>query len=47
MNKVYIHFLVEKDLKRELEKEAKELGLSLNAYLRLTLIGRDKKHEHI
>lgn len=30
------------DLKKQLEQEAKDKGLSLNGYIRLLLIGRDK-----
>ena len=30
------------DLKKELEKEAKDKGLSFNGYIRLLLIGRNK-----
>ena len=39
---VYVHFLLEKDLKNELQKEAKEKGLSLNSYIRMILIERGK-----
>lgn len=42
MNKKYIHFLVEAELKDELEKEAKQKGLSLNSYIRMLLIERVK-----
>lgn len=38
----YIHFLVEKELKDELQKEAKEKGLPLNAYIRLIISERKK-----
>ena len=42
MEKVYIHFQVDNDLKRQLEDEAKRKGLSLNSYIRMLLIERDK-----
>lgn len=32
-------------LKKELEEEANELGLSLNAYIRMLLIERHKKND--
>lgn len=41
-NGVYIHFLVEKEFKEELKKEAKAKGMPLNAYIRMILIKRDK-----
>ena len=37
-----IHIRINDDLKRQLEKEAKEKGLSLNAYIRMLLIERNK-----
>ena len=37
-----IHCRIEEDLKEQLEKEAKETGLSLSAYIRLILIERNK-----
>ena len=37
-----IHNKINDDLKRQLEKEAKEKGLSLNAYIRMLLIERNK-----
>ena len=42
MKKVYLHIQVLKELKQELEDEAKQKGLSLNAYIITILIGRDK-----
>jgi antitoxin component of RelBE/YafQ-DinJ toxin-antitoxin module len=33
---------IDKDLKEELQKEAKEKGLSLTAYIRMLLIERGK-----
>lgn len=42
MNKKYIHVQVETDLKKKLENEAKQKGLSLNAYIRMLLIERGK-----
>ena len=41
-DKQYIHILINKNLKEELQKEAKEKGLSLNAYIRMILIERVK-----
>jgi predicted HicB family RNase H-like nuclease len=40
-NKV-IHIQVETNLKNELQEEAKQKGLSLNAYIRMLLIEREK-----
>ena len=40
--KEILHIQIEKTLKEELQKEAKEKGLSLNAYVRMILIERDK-----
>lgn len=37
-----IHIRIEEDLKEQLEKEAKEKGLSLSAYIRMILIERGK-----
>ena len=37
-----IHIKINDELKRQLEKEAKEKGLSLNAYNRMLLIERKK-----
>ncbi|MDY5929673.1 MAG: toxin-antitoxin system HicB family antitoxin [Candidatus Onthovivens sp.] len=37
-----IHIKINDELKRQLEKEAKEKGLSLNAYIRMLLIERKK-----
>lgn len=42
MNKTYIHFQVDEKMKKELETEAKQRGLSLNAYIRMLLIERNK-----
>ena len=41
-DKNVIHIQVNKDLKTQLEKEAKELELSLNAYIRTILLKRVK-----
>jgi hypothetical protein len=41
-DKNVIHIQVNKDLKTQLEKEAKELELSLNAYIRIILLKREK-----
>ena len=37
-----LHITVDKDLKKQLNDEAKAKGLSLNAYIRMILIERDK-----
>jgi predicted HicB family RNase H-like nuclease len=42
MKKTYIHLQVEEDFKKQLENEAKQKGLSLNAYVRMLLIERGK-----
>ena len=41
-DKTYLHVQVKNDLKVQLEKEAEEKGLSLNAYVRMILIERGK-----
>lgn len=38
-----LHIKIDDDLKKQLEVEAKEKGLSLNAYIRMLLIERDKQ----
>ncbi len=38
--KVYIHFLVDEDFKKQLMDEAKRKQLSLNSYIRLILLAR-------
>ena len=38
----YIHIKISKELKEELKKEASEKELSLNSYIRLLLIERNK-----
>lgn len=40
--KTYLHVQVRNELKEQLEKEAEQKGLSLNAYVRMILISRDK-----
>ena len=40
--KTYLHIQVRNELKSELEKEAEQKGLSLNAYIRMILISRLK-----
>ena len=40
--KTYLHVQVRNELKSELEKEAEQKGLSLNAYIRMILISRVK-----
>ena len=42
MKKVYIHFQVDSKLKEQLEFESKQKGLSLNSYIRMLLIEREK-----
>lgn len=37
-----LHIKIDDDLKKQLEQEAKEKGLSLNAYIRMLLIERNK-----
>lgn len=37
-----LHIKIDDDLKRQLEEEAKTKGLSLNAYIRMLLIERNK-----
>ena len=37
-----IHIKIDNELKKQLEKESKEKGLSLNAYIRMLLIERKK-----
>jgi len=37
-----IHIRLEEDLKKQLQKEAKEKGLTLCAYIRMLLIERKK-----
>ena len=37
-----LHLIIDGDLKKELSKEAKQKGLSLNAYVRMILIERGK-----
>ena len=42
MKKIFIHLQVEEEFKKQLEDEAKQKGLSLNAYIRMLLIERGK-----
>ena len=37
-----LHIKIDDNLKRQLEEEAKTKGLSLNAYIRMLLIERNK-----
>lgn len=37
-----LHIKIDDDLKKQLEDEAKQKGLSLNAYVRMLLIERNK-----
>ena len=37
-----LHIKIDEDLKQKLESEAKAKGLSLNAYIRMLLIERNK-----
>ena len=41
-NKKYIHIQIDDKLKKELENESREKGLSLNSYIRMILIERGK-----
>lgn len=41
-NGKYIHFLCEEELKNALQKEARSKGLTLNSYIRMILIERNK-----
>jgi len=41
-NGKYIHFLVDEKLKAQLQKEADEKRLPLNAYIRMILLERKK-----
>lgn len=40
--KLYVHVQLSEELKKQLEQEAKESELSLNAYIRTILIKRNK-----
>lgn len=42
MSKNKIHLVVDENLKKQLEKEAKLKGLSLNSYIRMVLLERGK-----
>ena len=42
MKKTLIHIQVDEDLKKELENEALKNGISLNGYIRMILLARDK-----
>jgi predicted HicB family RNase H-like nuclease len=37
-----LHIKIDDDLKKQLEEEAKQKGLSLNSYIRMLLIERSK-----
>jgi predicted HicB family RNase H-like nuclease len=37
-----LHIKIDDDLKKQLEQEAKQKGLSLNSYIRMLLIERGK-----
>jgi len=37
-----ILFVVDKNLKKELQREAREKGLTLSSYIRLILLSREK-----
>lgn len=37
-----IHIVIDDELKKQLQKEAKSKGLSLNSYIRMLLIERGK-----
>lgn len=42
MKKTLIHIQVDEDFKKELENEAREKGISLNGYIRMILLAREK-----
>lgn len=42
MKKTLIHVQVDEDFKKELENEAREKGISLNGYIRMILLAREK-----
>ena len=42
MKKMLIHIQVDEDFKKELENEARKKGISLNGYIRMILLARDK-----
>lgn len=42
MNKTLIHIQVDEELKKELEAEALKNGISLNGYIRMILLAREK-----
>ena len=42
MKKNFIHLVVNDELKKQLQEEAKEKNISLNAYIRLILSCRQK-----
>lgn len=42
MAKKMLHITINDELKKELQKEAKEKQLSLNSYIRLILLGRKR-----
>lgn len=37
-----VHILIDEDLKKQLDLEAKEKGLNLSSYIRMILLGRKK-----
>lgn len=43
MKKTLIHIQVDEDFKKELENEARKKGISLNGYIRMILLARDKQ----
>lgn len=42
MKKTMIHIQVDEDFKKELENEARKKGISLNGYIRMILLTREK-----
>ncbi len=42
MKNSIIQFTIDEDIKRQLEKEAKEKGLSLSSYIRLIILERKR-----
>ena len=41
-DEVYVHIKISEEWKKQLKQEAKEKGLSLNAYIRLIISERQK-----
>ena len=43
MNKKRLHLQLSSELKEDLQKEAKDKGISLNGYIRMILLNRNMK----